>query len=113
MSTESTQNVTLASVGVPRLVRRRVFFTMVYHPLKGWFRVGNAYSSKKAAQSWCPFVRGAWRGCRTKVAQFTAVFRDGKLDAKSRRALDEKFNLDAPNDQGHEPLRRVTGEENL
>lgn len=60
-------------------VRRTVYFTMVNHPLKGWVRVGNAYSSRKTAQGWLGFVRVAWRGlpCRVwmRVATWAKVER--------------------------------------
>lgn len=72
-----------------------VFFTMVRHPVKGWMRCGNAYPSRKAATDWLPFVRGAWRGLRARVAQCTLRFNDGVLTERSRKLLDQKFNLDA------------------
>jgi hypothetical protein len=75
--------------------KRKVFFTMVYHPLKGWMRCGNAYGTKEAAKEWVPFVRKSWRGLRTKVVQFTLELVDGKPSEKSRKVLDKKFNLDA------------------
>jgi len=78
------------------VTKRKIHFIMVLHPLNGWVRVGKAYSTRATAQEWRPFVSKAWRGCRTKVAQFTAVFRDGKLDEKSKKTLDRKFNMDAP-----------------
>jgi hypothetical protein len=76
--------------------KRTVFFTMVRHPIKGWTRVGNAYPSRDAAKEWLPFVRGSWRGLRAKVSQCTLRLEAGKLCERSRRVLDEKFNLDAP-----------------
>jgi hypothetical protein len=81
---------------------RRVFFTMVMHPVSGWTRVGNAYPSKESAQDWVPFVRRAWRGLRTRVAQCTLSFENGVLSERSRSVLDQKFNLDAvvPGDTG-------------
>ena len=93
----ASPQVPKASGSLDDIVRRRMFFIMVNHPLKGWTRVGKAYAKKEVAQSWVPFVRGAWRCCRVKVSQFTAVFRDGKLDEKSRETLDKKFNMDSPN----------------
>ena len=82
---------------VSRLIRRVVFFTMVYDPrFKGWTRTGKAYTSRKTAREWVPFVRAAWRGCRTKVCQCTLTWHDGKLTPKSVKVLDEKFNMDAP-----------------
>ena len=74
---------------------RRVWFTMVLHPAKGWMRAGKAYGSREAAAEWVPFVRGAWRGLRTKVSQCTLRFVNGQLDERSRRTLDEKFNMDS------------------
>ena len=76
---------------------RRVWFTMVLHPAKGWMRAGKAYGSRKAAREWVPFVRVAWRGLRVKVSQCTLRWVNGQLDERSRRTLDEKFNMDAPN----------------
>lgn len=74
--------------------KRTVYFTMVLHPLDGWTRVGNAYASRKAASGWLRFVRGAWRGCKAKVAQCTVCLVDGRLDERSARVISEKFNLD-------------------
>jgi len=94
---------------------RRVWFTMVLHPVNGWMRVGNAYGSRKAASEWLPFVRGAWRGLRTRVSQCSLRFVDGVLDERSRRTLDEKYNLDPPNVAPHGrrnsdvPCRRLVG----
>lgn len=79
---------------MPATTKRTVFFTMIQHPVSGWTRVGNAYGSRASASSWVPFVRGAWRGLRTKVAQCTLTLVEGKLTEKSRRVLDQKFNLD-------------------
>lgn len=76
--------------------RKRVYFTMVLHPAGGWTRVGNAYGSRKSAQGWVPFVRKSWRGLRTRVSQCTLHLIDGKLDARSVKILDRKFNMDAP-----------------
>ncbi len=75
--------------------KRTVFFTMVLHPVDGWIRVGNAYPSRKSATDWLPFVRGSWRGCRARVSQCTVRLDGGKVCEKSRRLLDEKYNLDA------------------
>jgi hypothetical protein len=89
-----------AAAGVPvplDAVVRRVWFTMVLHPLNGWIRAGKAYGSRDAAREWVPFVRGAWRGLRVKVSQCTLRWVNGQLDERSRRTLDEKFNMDAPN----------------
>ncbi|AQH05957.1 hypothetical protein A9R05_44190 (plasmid) [Burkholderia sp. KK1] len=76
--------------------KRTVFFTMVLHPVTGWTRVGNAYSSRETASGWLSFVRGAWRGCRVKVSQCTLRFKNGVLTEKSRQILDQKFNLEPP-----------------
>ena len=78
-----------------RVEKRTVFFTMVRHPVKGWTRVGNAYATRKDAASWLRFVRGAWRGCNTKVSQCTLQFEDGAVCERSKRLLDKKYNLDA------------------
>lgn len=45
----------------------RFYFTMVSHPLRGPIRVGNAYSTRKAACGWMPFVRRAWLGLPVKI----------------------------------------------
>jgi hypothetical protein len=96
-ATETTTG-TLPPVRVEAVVRR-VWFTMVSHPAKGWMRVGKAYGSRAAAAEWVPFVRGAWRGLRVKVAQCTLRWVNGQLDERSRRTLDEKFNMNAPNNK--------------
>lgn len=75
---------------------RVVFFTMVRHPIRGRIRVGNAYGSRKAAADWLPFVRGSWRGCSVSISRCTLRFEGGMLSEKSRRVLDEKYNMDAP-----------------
>ena len=81
---------------MPPVTTRRLFFTMVRHPVTGWMRVGNAYATRKGAQGWLSFVRAAWRGLPARVSQFTLRFVDGALDERSRRVLDEKFNLEPP-----------------
>lgn len=80
----------------PSVTTRRVFFTMVRHPITGWTRVGNAYATRNGAHGWLSFVSAAWRGLPTRVAQCTLRFLDGVLDERSRRVLDEKFNLGPP-----------------
>lgn len=75
---------------------RRVYFTMVRHPVSGWTRVGNAYRTRAEAGDWLPFVRSGWRGCRVRVSQCTLRWVDGVLDERSVRVLDQKFNLDPP-----------------
>ncbi len=85
--------------GTDQPLVRRVWFTMIMHPATGWTRVGRAYASRNSASEWIPFVRGAWRGLQTKVAQCTLRWVNGQLDDKSRRTLDKKFNMDAPNKQ--------------
>jgi len=82
--------------------KRTVFFIMVLHPFSGWIRVGNAYSTKKAAKSWEPFVRSAWRGLRTRVSSVTLEWIDGHLSEASKGKLDKKFNIDPP---GAEKIR--------
>lgn len=74
---------------------KKLFFTMVMHPVHGWMRVGNAYPSHSAAREWLPFVRGAWRGLRAKVSPCTIELHDGQVSEKSKKMLDERFNLDA------------------
>lgn len=91
-------------VDATALLRRKFFFIMVSHPAKGWMRAGNAYASRKAAQGWVSFVRGAWRGLRTKVVACTVVWRNGEIDEKSRNVLDKKFNLDVQTLKGASPL---------
>ena len=78
--------------------KRTVFFTMVKHPATGkWTRVGKAYTSRKTATEWLPFVRGAWRNiCPVKVSQFTVRFVNGIITAKSKAILDTKYNMDCP-----------------
>lgn len=80
----------------PGTTKQTVYFTMVLHPLKGWVRTGQAKASRDDATQWLPVVRGAWRGCRTKVSQLTIRFVDGVMDEKSRITLDKKFNMDPP-----------------
>ena len=75
--------------------KQAVFFTMVMFP-DGWKRVGNAYATRKAAQSWLPFIRKRFHGLRAKVSQFTVRYNeDGSISEKSAKILDEKYNLDA------------------
>ena len=74
--------------------KRTIFFTMV-RSHSGWVRVGPAYSSREAAREWLPFVRGSWRGCAAKIAQCTIRLDGGKVCEKSRRVLNEKFNMDS------------------
>lgn len=75
--------------------KRTLFFTMVMHPDAGWMRVGNAFTSRKAAAEWLPFVRFTWRGLQAKVSQCTVRLDGGKVCDKSRRLLSEKYNIDA------------------
>lgn len=77
-------------------VVRRVWFTMVLVPTKGWTRVGKAYGSRKSARGWLGFVGKAWRGLRTRVAQCTLRWNGGVMDERSRRILSEKFNMEPP-----------------
>ncbi len=74
--------------------KRTIFFTMV-RSSSGWVRVGPAYPSREAAREWLPFVRGSWRGCAAKIAQCTIRLDGGKVCEKSRRVLNEKFNMDS------------------
>lgn len=76
------------------LTHKKVFFIMVLHPAGKWVRVGNSYPSSEAAREWVPFVRGAWRGLRVKVRPFTIELQDGHISEKSKKELDEVFNLD-------------------
>jgi hypothetical protein len=80
-------------VGSGTLVRR-VWFTMVLVPTKGWTRVGKAYGSEKSARGWLRLVSQEWDGLRTKTAQCTLRWKDGVMDERSRRTLSEKFNME-------------------
>lgn len=80
-------------------VKRTLYFIMVWHPLKGRMRVGNAYGTRKNAQSWTRFVKADWRGLPVQVSQCTLTFQDGKLSPKSARTLDKKFNLGTPDEE--------------
>lgn len=77
-------------------VVRRVWFTMVLVPEKGWVRVGRAYASKDVARGWLPFVSKSWHGLRTKVAQCTLRWEDGQITPRSRELLSVKFNMEPP-----------------
>lgn len=74
--------------------KRRIWFIMVRHPVKGWTRVGPAYGSLENAKGWVSFVRRAWRGLRTKVSQCTLRYNNGHLDERSIQTLDKKYNMD-------------------
>lgn len=94
-TTDSQSSEPVTGVVLQHLVRQ-VFFVMVLHPADGWTRCGNAYGSRKAAREWAPFVSAAWRGLRTRVAACTIRYdAPGKMSERSRRVLDEKFNLNA------------------
>lgn len=56
---------------------RRVFFTMVRHPIKGWTRVGNAYATRKAAADWA--------SCAELGADVTRRFRNARCAWKTTR----------------------------
>ncbi|GAF83362.1 unnamed protein product [marine sediment metagenome] len=84
---------------MPAITKKTFYFTMVHHPTKGLTRVGKAYSSRAVAQSWVPFLRHALHGLRVTVSQCTFTWRDGVLDERSRRVLDEKFNMDPPKEK--------------
>ena len=86
----------------------RLYFTMVLHPFSGWIRVGKAYGSREAAESWVPFVRKAWRGCRAKVETFRYKTVNGAMDSDSAKVLSERYNMDTPNT---EVEHRPTGQE--
>jgi hypothetical protein len=79
--------------------KRTVYFHMVLLPSKGWTRVGRAYSSMEAARGLNRFVSQAWHGLRTKVAQCTLRWVNGKMVEASRKVLSEKFNFDPPLEQ--------------
>lgn len=86
----------------------KVFFTMVKHPFRGWIRVGNAYSSKEAAQEWLPFVSKAWSGLKAKVSPCTLKFVNGKLSNASLHTLDVKFNMNPPDQNNEASGERVS-----
>jgi len=86
----------------------RSYFTMILHPFNGWIRVGRQYSSREVAQSWIPFVRKAWRGCKAKVETFRYKTVNGEMDAESKRILSWRYNFDPPN-SAH--LARTTPED--
>lgn len=75
----------------------QAWFIMVLNPWSGsWKRVGNVYWKKETARDWVPFVKSAWRGCRTKIASCTIRFCNGKITDKSAKILDQKFNMELP-----------------
>lgn len=91
----SESKTTPQPASLKRMVRQ-VFFIMVLHPVNGWMRCGNAYASRKRAREWTPFVASAWRGLRARVASCTLRWdANGNMSERSRRVLDEKFNLNA------------------
>jgi len=75
---------------------RRVWFTMVLVPGKGWTRVGKAYGSKEAARGRLGFVSKAWHGLRTKVSQCTLRWQCGEMTPRSRETLSTKYNMEPP-----------------
>ena len=75
--------------------KRRLYFTMVRHPL-GPTRAGNAYATKQDARDAVPFVRGSWRGLRVTISQCTLVWHGGQLTPKSIATLARKYNLEPP-----------------
>ena len=79
----------------PVTKKRRLYFTMVCHPL-GLKRAGNAYPTKQDARDAVPLVRGSWRGLRVTISQCTIVWHDGQLTPKSIATLDRKYNLEPP-----------------
>jgi len=75
--------------------KRRLYFTMVCHPL-GLKRAGNAYPTQKDARDAVPLVRGSWHGLRVTISQCTLVWLDGVLTPKSVDTLSRKYNLEPP-----------------
>ena len=75
--------------------KRRLYFTMVHHPL-GLKRAGNAYPTTQDARDAVQHVRGSWRGLRVTISQCTIVWRDGVLTPKSVDTLSRKYNLAPP-----------------
>ena len=80
----------------PVVKKRRLYFTMVHHPINGRIRVGSACAAVSDARYWLPIVRRAWRGLRVTMAQCTLVWHDGVLTAKSVETLDRQFNMLPP-----------------
>lgn len=78
---------------------RRVWFTMVCHPVRGWIRVGRAFDSSAVARSWLPVVRGFWRGLRTRVSPLTLRWKNGRMTDETKKILSGKFNLDPPKEE--------------
>jgi len=60
-----------------------------------WTRVGNAYNSRKQAQSWLSFVKNFCGGRSVKVSQCTVKIENGQVCEKSKLLLLQKYNLDA------------------
>jgi len=85
--------------------RIRVFFIMVRRPDGGWRRVGPRYRDRAVARSWVSFVGKAWHS-KPRISQCTLTLVDGRLDERSVRVLDEKYNMDPPAD----PPREERGE---
>lgn len=102
----TTENKLPTAEGSPeRLVRRRVYFTMILHPLNGWIRVGKAYAKREVAKSWLSFARSAWHKWPGKVSSCLLVTIDGEPDAATVKRLDA-FNMDpieTPNSKINEP----------
>ena len=74
----------------------KVFFVMIQHPEEGWMRVGVQHPTKDSAQSWLSFARAGWANWPGRVSQFTAEIVDGKLTERSRKILDQKYNMSTP-----------------
>jgi len=69
---------------------------MVHTP-DGIRRVGKTYYSLQTAREWLPFVRASFRGCKVEVRSMVVRFDDsGQMDDKSRKRLDEEFNMEVP-----------------
>jgi hypothetical protein len=80
----------------PTVERRKVFFLMVTHPLKGRIRVGTAHNSRESAAGWRSFVSDAWHRLPVHISACTLHFVDGALTPQSIKILDQKYNLDPP-----------------
>ena len=76
-------------------MKRTLFFTMVSLQDGKWTRVGNAYNSRKQAQSWLSFVKSFWGGRSVKLSQCTVKIENGQVCEKSKLLLLQKYNLDA------------------
>lgn len=94
------QNAALHASKTPELLvgrtKRKVFFTMMHHPAKGWIRVGRPFASREVAKSWVPFVEKAKGGAPVHVESFTLIFDNGSLTPACVKRLSARYNMDPP-----------------